>query len=151
MKNEKDEKNGYAIITKTLRLSKKNGASFSQSFKSVVPTYALDEKNHILVETGFKDLVKEINSYADCALDKMLDKFLESSFEFQNQYEIHDDGSVRDLTFNNDLASLGDVYEQVDLLKEKYGLDVNMSINDVYKFIEMKKAQIKQKIESLQK
>lgn len=46
-----------------------------QSFKSRVPVYELDSKTNTLVVVGEKDLQEFIQSSADCALSKILEKY----------------------------------------------------------------------------
>lgn len=100
---------------------------FSQSFSSVVKTYQLTAKGDRIVENGFKDVQKEIDSFKECALDHMLDKFLDP---IKNQNVQLVDGVAE--VAHVDLIDLSDMAQQKETLAVKYGLSKDCSLNDIY-------------------
>lgn len=103
---------------------------YSQSFTSLVPTFILDSKSDCLVETGYKDIQKEIDSHQDCALDNMLEKFLDP---IQNSNIQYVDGITE--VANIDLIDLADMSNDKEELAVKYGLNKDASLNDIYEAI----------------
>ena len=100
---------------------------YSQNFTPLVPTFILDSKSDCLVETGNKDIQKEIDSHQECALDIMLDKFLDPIKNANIQYV---DGITE--VANIDLIDLADMSKDKEDLAVKYGLNKNASLNDIY-------------------
>lgn len=118
---------------------------YSQTFTEYEDDYLFDKESKKLIKVGQINIQEKIQSNEGCALDKILDKFI-------------DFGVVDTGILNNgvrkprlDLAQLGEIYSQADYYKSKYGLDDNMTPEDVFKtVIELEKSN-KTNIESLVK
>lgn len=143
------EKQDFNVVEKDSSNVKKPIKKFAQSFKSVVPTYQLDEKTHKLVETGFRDIQKEIDSYADCALNKMLDKFLNVEDKISEQFNVVDTDEVVETANNFDLADLGEALEVAEIYREKYGLPLSSTPHEIFAYIKQKEKDVNSKIENL--
>lgn len=145
------ETKDFEIVKKDCSTNEKVVKPFTQKFRSVYPTYELDKKINKLVETGTRDVQKEINSHRECALDLMLDKFLDREKEFKQQYDVVDgDGVVEYKSSTLDLAELGDALELADIYREKYGLPLSSTPQEVFSYVKQKELEINAKIKSLQ-
>lgn len=88
--------------------------------------YKLDPVNDKLVKVGKIDTQEIIESSMDCALDRILDKYMpEQVDKFINSHVINVEGTHERV--NNDLADLGAEFERVEHLKQKYDLDESLS------------------------
>lgn len=124
---------------------KPNSKTYSQTFSNLEDDYLFDKETKTLIKVGQINIQEKIQSNEGCALDKILDKFI-------------DFGVIDSGVLNNgvrkprlDLAQLGEIYSQADFYKTKYGLDENMSPEDVFKYvIELEKSN-KTNIENLVK
>lgn len=105
----------------------------SQSFSPFEDEYTFDSKKGILVKVGVIDLQERVNSFSDCALDKILEKF--TSFEDLPNVQI-DNESVCDVSSSFDLSTLGSFYENVDNYKEKFNLPISFTPEQVFEFLE---------------
>ena len=91
-----------------------------------------------LVKVGTINIQEEIQSYEDCALDKILDKYLDQVDDFSVEVD-------KDVVYENtvpDLADLGAEYSRVDELKEKYGLDDSLGYDEVISVLKAKKVEL---------
>ena len=118
------------IVNSNEKILERLQGKYSQSFTSLVPTFILDSKSDCLVETGYKDIQKEIDSHQECALDIMLDKFLDPIKNANIQY-------VEGITevANIDLIDLADMSNNKEELAVRYGLNKDASLNDIYEAI----------------
>ena len=91
--------------------------------------YKLDQANDRLVKVGKVDTQEIIESSMDCALDRILDKYMpEQVDKFINSHVINVEGTHERV--NTDLADLGAEFERVEQLKQKYDLDESLSYFD---------------------
>lgn len=107
---------------------------YQQTFDYEVPDYEWDGVREQLVEKSTKrNLVEEINSYKDCRLDSVLDKFLNPDTDI----DMTTVESIVDLDeCNQDLLRMGELISLADDYRERYNLPLSMSVSDVYSFID---------------
>lgn len=121
-------------------LTEKGAPKYAQSFKRVVPVYDLDEKNNSLVVVGTKDLQELINSYRDCGLDVILEKYgvlpetLLPKTPRDVSSDVFDASDLRD-----DLEVLCDYSAELDFLRERYQMPL-ASVDDLLKHIQTLKS-----------
>ena len=93
-----------------------------------------DEENDTLVVVGRINCQERIQSSADCALNKILDKYLPEqivqSLKDKNPIGV-DNEHVFERAPAPDLADLGAEYERLEELKEKYNLDPALDYDKV--------------------
>lgn len=128
-------------------LTEKGAPKYAQSFKRVVPVYDLDEKNNSLVVVGTKDLQELINSYRDCGLDVILEKYgvlpetLLPKTPRDVSSDVFDASDLRD-----DLELLCDYSSSLDELRNTYGMPF-ASAEDLIKHIQGLKSQVDKSIQ----
>lgn len=105
----------------------------NQTFKECIPDYELDPSLGILVQVGEINIYEKIQSNSNCALDKILDKFLEPEYE---DMSIKTD-QVMEIK-HYDLIDLAELLEDNQVIKSKLKLSDNMSIRDVINLLKSK-------------
>lgn len=115
--------------------------------------FQLDEENDCLVKVGVINLQEKIQSNEDCALDKILDKYLDTddARELSKIKAAPIDPNLVHENYRPDLADLGAEYERVENLKEKYGLDPYLSYEETLKALQGKKKDLDAYILKLEK
>lgn len=105
----------------------------TQTFSETIPDYELDSGLGVLVQVGTINIYEKIQSNANCALDKILDKFLEPEYE---DMSIKTD-QVMEIK-HYDLIDLAEMLEDNQVIKSKLKLSDNMSIRDVINLLKSK-------------
>lgn len=123
----------------------KNSPVSGQTFSRIVPEYQYDEKTKSLVVVGTKDLQEIIQSSADCALNKILDKFGCLPPEMQAQVTDTDEVNIVDLT--DDLEDMSNAINSFEEMRERYGFPVTMSYNQMFDEINKIKSDFDKKVE----
>lgn len=126
-------------------------SAFEQKFRDKRPVYKLDEKTKKLVVIDEEDIQKLLDSNKDCALNKVLDRFLAtgvvdsgvmaSAPVFDNELEV-EDGSNHD-----DLIEAADAINNLTALREKYHFDDKMSYGEMIKVLTAKNNGLVDKIQ----
>lgn len=139
--NAENEKQVSSTCTKNDEILKRFKNPFSQSFNSLEKTYQFNSKINKLIEVGFRDVQEEINSHRECALDIMLDKFLDPTAQrpFQLVEGITDVHAI-------DLIDLSDIAVKKEELCLKYGLSPNASLFEIQDVITQKIKESEDKI-----
>ena len=106
--------------------------------------YKLDDEIKNVVPVGKIDDQAIIQSYEECALDKILDKYLDQ-INVGAVKVVHDDVNVYD-SYQPDIMDLAEEYERVNALRDKYGLSDSLSIKEVLDEIGKKKSLLESKI-----
>ena len=115
----------------------------SQTFDYVRPEYKLDSSKDILVKTGDIDVYELIQSNADCALDKVLDKFLMRDNIDNHVIQLVDDKPYECANINVDLSDLGSAYEKMDALRDRYNVPANYtSFGDIVNYLQSIKNEV---------
>lgn len=123
---------------------------YTQFFSSKEPEYKLSKDGLSLEVVGEIDVQEKIQSFSSCALDKILDKFLDVSNYVVPNAKITDE--VFDYTdLKSDLADLGDLYDKAEFYKEQFDLPLEYSANEVYKWLNSKSQELGFNIEKLLK
>lgn len=109
-----------------------------------------DKEKDCLVKVGTIDTKAKINSFGDCALDKVLDKYLDLSkplkqVSIPKEWNQDPDKILERVDY--DLADLGSMMANVDKLKVKYGLNPTLSYNEVVSLLNNKSVELKKSIE----
>lgn len=121
---------------------------YTQSFNSKELEYKLSKDGLSLEVVGEIDVQEKIQSFSSCALDKILDKFLDVSNYVNPNAKITDE--VFDYTdLKSDLADLGDLYDKAEFYKEQFDLPLEYSANEVYKWLDSKSQELGFTIENL--
>lgn len=121
-----------------------------QIFNSVVPEYELDEKTNTLVTIGTKDLQELIQSSADCALKKILDKFgcYPEGFIPQQPVVSEESDKVNVVQIKEDLDYYNDILDFQEELRERYKFDDGMSLSDMMTALDGMKKSVDGQIQS---
>ena len=108
----------------------------AQKFDYIINDYAYDNAKDCLVVVGTIDIQEKIQSNADCALDKILDKFILHDNIDNHVVQLVNDEAYDCSNIDFDLSELGKAYEQLDILKEKYNVPANYSsVRDVVSYL----------------
>lgn len=108
----------------------------SQEFDEYVDDYKYVEATGEIVKSPERvNFQEKIDSYRSTALDVLLDKYLgnDDIDAGDSGYVDHDYGRLY-----NDLADLAECIEIANDYRDRYGLDDNMSVVDVYNFVQGK-------------
>lgn len=123
------------------------------TFKRVVPQFKYDEATGKTYKSGDLDLQELINSSAECALDKILERLggvIPSSMAMPGNVTFKDEiGFVE--TIDDDLDILRENQEYFNELRSRYDLDASMSDADVMKYLESVKASVSNVAEEIKK
>lgn len=119
-----------------------------QSFTKVVPAYDLDEKTNSLVVVSTKDLQALVQSSADCAIDKVFEKYgvlpPQTLPEVKNSSDVPFDATdIRD-----DFEYLSDVMSDFDDLRSRYSMP-DASPDELLKHVTSLKSQLDKDIQSM--
>lgn len=103
-----------------------------QEFSDFEPEYQLNELGDELVVVGEKNIKEFIQSNAECALDRLLDKFGFNDKMLDN-YNVIDSGQVVEVSHEDDLLLIGETIEDFQYVTNKLGLPVTASLDEVLK------------------
>ncbi len=94
---------------------------------------------------GQIDIQQKIQSFENCALNKILDKFLDLD-QYLGRPNMTQSDQIYEAV-NYDLADLAEIYEKAEDYKQIFGLDWNLSPNEVFDWLRKNSDQLKHKIE----
>lgn len=114
-----------------------DGEKSGQVFHNVVPEYAYDENKQELYQIGVKDLQAIIQSSADCALDKVLERFGCLPPELQPVATQSDDVNIVDL--RDDLSAMNDFIDDMEDIRSRYNFGSDLSYKDMFSKLEQMK------------
>lgn len=115
----------------------------AQTFNYIRPEYKLDSSKDVLVKVGDINVYELIQSNADCALDKILDKFLMRDNIDNHVIQLVDDKPYECANINVDLSDLGSAYEKMDALRAKYNVPANYtSFGDIVNYLQSIKNEV---------
>lgn len=100
-----------------------------------------------VIVVGKTNIQEKIQSSENCALNKILDKYLD---QLPNM-AIEVDNSETFENYKPDLADLGAEYSRVEELKEKYGLDDSLGYEETIEELQRRKASLDSLILEAQK
>lgn len=121
----------------------------AQKFDYIINDYAYDNAKDCLVVVGTIDIQEKIQSNADCALDKILDKFILHDNIDNHVVQLVNDEAYDCSNIDFDLSELGKAYEQLDILKEKYNVPSNYSsVRDVVSYLNKVQSLYSEKIKN---
>lgn len=104
------------------------------TFDSKVQRYRLDVLNKKLVKDHLEDTSELVQSSADCALKRVLERFGVLPDDYLNGGRVvirDEDGNVVD-----DMVELGKSFEKAETYRDKLGLDVDASLADIYQQVQ---------------
>ena len=132
------------------KLESSEKTSKGQFFHSVVPEYQLDEKTNTLVTIGTKDLQELVQSSADCALKKILDKFgcIPEGFVPQQPVVSEESDKVSVVQLKEDLDYYNDILAFQEELRDRYNFDDGMSLSDMMTALDGMKKSVDGQIQS---
>lgn len=139
-------KSAKQFICSEVNELKKDTSNYSQSFSEEITDYILNPvTNELEVSPVPKNIQKYIDSYIDVALDRVLERFLPEQV-------IEDKDDVADYTqMQEDLAYMGDVFELAEDYRDKFGLDNNMSVQDIFRYVGTKSNELGEKLKNIGK
>lgn len=113
------------------------------SFDEVVPEYQWSDELERPVIVGKVNLQEQIQQYADCALDKLIAKYMpeEELPKYLGDLArtvqfVDDDGIINDEAPDyNDLKVLSDIYDKAEDYREQFGLSDDLSVGEIYKIL----------------
>lgn len=115
----------------------------AQTFDYIRPEYKLDSSKDILVKIGDINVYELIQSNADCALDKVLDKFLMRDNIDNHVIQLVEDKPYECANINVDLSDLGSAYEKMDALRDRYNIPANYSsFGDIVNYLQSIKNEV---------
>lgn len=119
----------------------------AQHFDYEVPDYQWSEETQQVEECGKRNIFKEIQSYGDCALDKVLDKFLpeERKSLFTRPKPVFDSDADEDVRL--DLTEIGEIISEVQEMAPRYGLTDKASVYEIQSAIFKKHRQTQEEKE----
>lgn len=124
----------------------------AQTFNYIRPEYKLDSSKGCLVKVGDINIYELIQSNADCALDKILDKFLMRDNIDNHVVQLVDDKPYECASINTDLSDLGDAYEKMSKLRDTYNIPANYtSFNDIMNYLQSIKNEVDKRALQLEK
>lgn len=107
--------------------------------------------------TGKIDTFQAIQSSADCALEKVLDRLCNNDYDTlvayaqqkeHNVSSISDD--IADMTEDlSDLTKLGDLYTVAEKYREEFGLSDEMSVKDIFEEVKNRSLVLKENLNKL--
>lgn len=120
-------------------------ATPAQSFDKVVPEYQLDEKTNSLVMVGTKDLQEIVQSSADCALKKVLDKFggiVPDGYMQPSVNVVGESDDVNVVDLKEDLDYYQEVLDFQEDLRQRYKFKDGMSLDEMIKILGDRKSKL---------
>lgn len=115
----------------------KGESSSAQSISSIVPEYEFSEKENTVVQVGEKDMQAYIQSFEDCALDRVLDKFLSGQIPLPAHVGAVNTDSVADFDLSSDyLLEYGKLIDEANKLRAKYKLSDSLDVKAVFEEVE---------------
>lgn len=115
----------------------KGRSSSAQSISSIVPEYEFSEKENTVVQVGEKDMQEYIQSFEDCALDKVLDKFLSGQIPLPTHVGATPTDVVADYDISSDyILEYGKLIDEANNLREKYKLSDDLDVKSVFEEVE---------------
>lgn len=115
----------------------KGESSSAQSISSIVPEYEFSEKENTVVQVGDKDMQEYIQSFEDCALDRILDKFLSGQIPLPSHLAATPTDVVADYDISSDyILEYGKLIDEANILREKYKLSDDLDVKSVFEEVE---------------
>lgn len=115
----------------------KGESSTAQSISSIVPEYQFSEKENTVVQVGEKDMQAYIQSFEDCALDRVLDKFLSGQIPLPAHVGAVNTDLVADFDLSSDyLLEYGKLIDEANKLRAKYKLSDSLDVKAVFEEVE---------------
>lgn len=112
-------------------------SSSAQSISSIVPEYEFSEKENTVVQVGSKDMQEYIQSFEDCALDRVLDKFLSGQIPLPSHLTATPTDVVADYDISSDyILEYGKLIDEANNLREKYKLSDDLDVKSVFEEVE---------------
>lgn len=112
-------------------------SSSAQSISSIVPEYEFSEKENTVVQVGEKDMQEYIQSFEDCALDRVLDKFLSGQIPLPSHLTATPTDVVADYDISSDyILEYGKLIDEANNLREKYKLSDDLDVKSVFEEVE---------------
>lgn len=106
-----------------------------QEFNPMVDEYKYSEELGCAVKVGKRNQQEYIDSFADCELRLVLDKFLSSDDVYKTPLVDDDDsGKVMDGTerYRDDLIAYGAVMEQAEAYREQFNLPQSATLKEIF-------------------
>lgn len=120
-----------------LKELEKGESSSAQSISSIVPEYEFSEKENTVVQVGEKDMQEYIQSFEDCALDRVLDKFLSGQLPLPSHLGATATDVVADYDISSDyILEYGKLIDEANNLREKYKLSDDLDVKSVFEEVE---------------
>lgn len=135
LRTGKIDKELTEFINKELEIMKFKTANDSrepvaQQFSETIPDYTLNTRTNELERLPVdKDIQAYIDSYIDCALDKILERFLPITPPTDQQF-------VELEQMQTDLAQAGELFDLAEEYREKFNLDDNMSVSQIFEYVQ---------------
>ena len=111
-------------------------STYTQSFDRMVDDWQFSEEQDAPILIGKKDIQAYIQSFADTALDKILDKFLTGGLQVPVTRVQEEDG-VNDIDYTREpMLTYAELLDKAEEYRERYKLSDELNALDVFKFVE---------------
>lgn len=114
-------------------------------FSNLIPQYRLNKATGMLEECDPIDITKLVNSSRNVELKTLLAKLEQGNAELtqsvKSQYE----------DYSDDLDELANALDVAEEYREKFGLDENVSVSDIFAKIEQERDKLKTTLDTLSK
>lgn len=113
--------------------------TFAQTFDELIDEWKFSEVEGKPVIAGQINTQKMIQQYGDCALSKILDRFLPEEREtLLGKKVVFDDSIVdeRGKLLQTDLDDLTEIIDMAEDMRERYGLSETMPIGQVFQTVQ---------------
>lgn len=129
------------------------------AFDEIIDEYEWSDTLQRPVLVGKINLQEQIQQYADCALDKILSKFLPEEEiprylgDLVKTAQFVDDGGVVNEEAPNyeDLATLSEIYDKAESYRETFGLADDLSVADIYRIVGEQAQKLGKSLDDLKK
>ena len=111
-------------------------STYTQSFDRMVDDWQFSEEKDAPILIGKKDIQAYIQSFADTALDKILDKFLTGGLQVPVTRVQEEDG-INDIDYTREpMLTYAELLDKAEEYRERYKLSDELNALDVFKFVE---------------
>lgn len=152
---QKQEKKEGDFLKYRLANYREGRFSDGTKFESVVDEYSYDKNTGRLVVVGTKDLQELVQSSADCALNKVLDKLGIDALTLQQlpTDKVTDVDDIIDMShqYQDDLDYLREQSTEILEIRKRYNIPVTMSETEMFEFISAQKVKLDASIEENKK
>lgn len=130
--------------------TKNRNSRFIQEFNNELTTYRLNDETNELEVVEVDDLQEIINSHADTSLQTIYEKYMNGETITSHVDNIPHNLLFDDTGNKDTLHELSQLTKLSDEYKEKYNLPIEMSIDEVFNFVEKESKNLDKRIKDFE-